>query len=188
MLPPPPQDRGHRRPVLDRGAVHHGPQHQPLGVHQQVALAPTELLRSVIPSYPPHASRLDRLALENPGTRLWSTARFDADRLSQGVMHRFPQPRQPPEAEIMGHRLPRWQVRGQQPPGTTAAEDRADASENLARRVNPRPAHGPGRWHEGLERGPLGVSDIGRIQLSVHSPYSVRRLGATDHFSDSFSA
>jgi hypothetical protein len=49
------------------------------------------------------------------------------------------------------------------------------------------PAPGFGRGQQQRERGPLGISDISRIQLSVvHSPYNVATVGTADHFSDSF--
>jgi hypothetical protein len=76
---------------------------------------------------------------------------------------------------------------GQQAPGTATAEHVEDGIENLAHRVDPRPAPRLGWRHVRLETAPLGVSDVGQIMFSVlHSPYNVATVGAFDHFSDSF--
>ena len=102
-------------------------------------------------------------------------------------MDLLPEPLQPPEPEIMVHGLPGWQIVGQQAPGTATAEHVEDGIENLAHRVDPRPAPRLGRWDVRLETAPLGVSHISRIMLSVvHSPYNVATGGAIDHFSDGF--
>src|SRR5919197_2327815 len=181
------QHQGDSRSVLDRSAVDLDPQDQPLGVHQQVALAPTELLGAIIAPNAPHPSCLDRLAIENACARLCIASRFYPNCLPQGGMQLLPEALQPPTPEIVIHGLPRWQIMGQQAPGAAAAEYIEDAIENLAHRVDPRPPSGLGRWDVRRQTAPLGVSHIRRITLSVvHSPYSVAMVGAADHFSDSF--
>jgi len=47
------QYRGHRRPILDSGAVHHGPQDQPLGVPRKGRLRPLSFFAPSSPRIPP---------------------------------------------------------------------------------------------------------------------------------------
>src|SRR5690606_5440807 len=64
------QEERHARPVPDRRVVDRGPQHQPLGLDQEVALAAADPLGPVVAAHPTDRRGLDRLAVDDARARL----------------------------------------------------------------------------------------------------------------------
>jgi hypothetical protein len=166
--------------------VPRGPQDQPLSIHQQGPFTPTQLFGPIIATYTSHSRRLDRLAIENRGTRLGVASSLHAERLPQGRVNSLPHAYQPPTPKVMVHRLPRRQIVGHQPPGTATTQAIEDCMQDVMHRMAPRPAPCLGRWQLRHQMAPLGVRQIRWIEVSVHSAYSVRMIEAYDHFSDGF--
>jgi hypothetical protein len=131
---------------------------QPFGVHQQVALATPYLLVSVVaPLFSTHACGLRGLGVGDP----CAGERVPAQAGPQPLAQRGVEPLEgrvyapPPEPSIDG--LPRREIAGQEPPGTTALQDVEDGVEDLAGAVGFRSSSLVGSRNIRLQTYPFGV-------------------------------
>lgn len=100
------EQQRYRGPILDGGAMDPGPEHQSLGVHHQVALAPAQLLATVVASDSPDPGGLDRLAVDDAGTGLEVTPNPNSEPFPEGRVDTLPGAIQPPEPEVVIDGLP----------------------------------------------------------------------------------
>src|SRR5919108_3340982 len=96
------------------GGLYQRPEHQALGIHQQMALMPIYSLGPVIALETAYDGGFDRLALENGCPRLRIPPGLDPDGRMQRLVERIPADLQPPEAKVVVHGFPRWQIMGRQ--------------------------------------------------------------------------
>jgi hypothetical protein len=92
--------------------MHHRANNQALSINQQVALAAIDFLPPVIAAGATHHGGFDRLAVNDPGTRLRMAPCLHPDGHMQGVMKRVPDPLPSPWPAVVIHRLPRRQIVG----------------------------------------------------------------------------
>jgi len=96
--------------IRNVGRRHHRAHNQALSINQQVALAAIDFLPPIITPWATHHGGFDRLAINDPGTRLRIAPCLHTDGHMQGVMQRVPDPLQAPLPEVVIHRLPRRQI------------------------------------------------------------------------------
>src|SRR5688572_22179609 len=83
-------------------------------------------------------------------------------------MDALPRPVVTPEAEVVIHGLPAWEVVRQCPPADAFADDVEDGVDDLAARDGRRATAGLGCRDEILDACPLGVTEVGWVSLSCH--------------------
>jgi hypothetical protein len=140
--------------------LHQRPEHQALGIHQQMALTPIYSLGPVIALGTAYGGGFDRLAIENGCPRLRIPPGLDPDGRMQRLVERIPADLQPPEAKVVVHGFPRWQIMGRQSPGTATAEHIKNSLEEFTDRMasgSPAPL---GQRQMRRETAPLGGSNI----------------------------
>jgi hypothetical protein len=78
-----------------------------------------------------------------------------------------------PSSEVMVDSLPllpRWEVVREQTPGAAATHYIEDGVEDLARRTHSRTSRSSRGWKMGLDKGPLGVGEVGLVCSSDLMP------------------
>src|SRR5215208_1866941 len=121
-------------PVGEVGAVDPCGQHQPAGVHEQVALTPGYALRAVVTSLgSAHWGGLHHLAVDHGRTGIPVASLRLAQLLAQAIVGP-PQPSVAPPAapEVVVDRLPRRVLSRQHPPRAAAPEQVEDGVRNPA--------------------------------------------------------
>src|ERR1019366_1258660 len=81
------------------GRGHPNPEQQAQGVHQNVALAPFDLLACIVTPRPAMIGRTHRLAIQNGSGRLRTLARLAPNNPAQHFVNEFPQLLTAPSAE-----------------------------------------------------------------------------------------
>ena len=109
---------------------------------------------------------LDGLAIYNRGTRLrLFPVSLSTHSRAQGLVHLLPQDILSPQAEIMIDGLPRRQVAGHHSPGTAALQNVENAIQNHAPAVSARPTSRRFAWQVWSNFQPLGIIQVGRVNL-----------------------
>src|ERR687889_839133 len=119
----------HLQPILvgHLGAVYLGLEHQPLRVHQQVALSAFHLLGGVEAAlFASHSRSLDRLGVHNACARVRVPAKVPPQPPAQLSVQALPRPIDTPPPEPVVDGLPRREVPRQQPPRAGAFQDVED--------------------------------------------------------------
>jgi hypothetical protein len=102
--------------------VDSGAEHQPTGVHEQVALPAGEALGSIVSALrASDPGALDCLAVDHGCGRLPLASVRLAHRRTQSVVSLLESPVEAPLAEVVVDRLPRWVFPWQHPPGAAGA-------------------------------------------------------------------
>ena len=89
---------------------------------------------------------------------------------SQGVMLPLPGSVPAPSTEVMEGSTPGWQVVRHHSPGYPATQHVQDAVNHLPQIRSPGMSPGCTRGRQGFQQAPLGISQIGGIRSSVHTP------------------
>ena len=151
-----------RRPVavLDVGSVDHGVDEIALGVGEDVALAPLDLLTRVVAPRSAGFRGFHALAVDHAGTgRGFAALRF-ARRHQQRVVDPQPQAIVAPQVEPAPHRRDRRKARRQHPPRQTAAQQVQDRLDNPPHRPLARPPDMRRRRQQRLQHRPFRVRQI----------------------------
>ena len=151
------------------GRGHTNPEQQAQGVHQNVALAPFDLLARIVTPRSAVIGGTYRLAIEDGGGGLRTLAHLAADNPAQHLVNEFPQPLSAPSAEAAIDGLPRAKFSGQEPPSAARPDEIEQTVEDEApvgRRTTPSFGSGKHRFEE----FPLSVAQIGRIQTTFSHP------------------
>jgi len=114
--------------------MHPDTQDKPKDIDEEVALAAAEFLGPIVAAEAPDAGGLDRLAVDNPGTRPGLTPVPDPFALAQQSVDPLPGPVAAPLTEVVIDRLPGRKIAREQPPLTAAAQDAEDAVTDEAQR------------------------------------------------------
>ena len=146
--------------VLDSGGMHDDAQHQAKRVDEQVALAPRQLLRSIVAMRATALGRLDRLAVEDDSARRGMPPDCLAQPLTQDRVQALPGPIQKRGAQVAVHRGPRPVVVRQQAPLTATAQHVQDAVDDSAQVHSAWAPTGLGRRKQGGENGPLPLAQV----------------------------
>lgn len=117
--------------MLDVGAVHLGADQEPVGVGDDVALAPVDLLAGVVPARPAALGSFDRLAVDDPAREARFSARPFAGLLEQDEIDPFPQPIGLPRIEVALHRRAVGKIVRQQAPRAGRSRDVKQALDNF---------------------------------------------------------
>src|SRR5829696_1816928 len=104
-----------------------------LGVHQQLSFRAANLLTTVVSSrFSAHPACLCRLRVRYCGTGLGVSSEPSAKKLADRPVHPFSGTVEAPSSEVVVDGAPRWEVAGQEPPGTSTPQDVEDGVEDLA--------------------------------------------------------
>jgi site-specific DNA recombinase len=156
--------------VGDLRAVYPRLDHEPFGVHEDVALPAPNLLAAVkAPLLAAHPGGLGRLAVHDPRARFGISAEPLPQAAAQDAVQSFPNPVEPPPPEVVKDGLPGREVLRQHPPLAAALEEVEDGVEDLARAAEPRSAALLRGWEKRLQQTPLVVSKVARIVLARHA-------------------
>ena len=123
------------------------------------------------PASSPHPApigRLDRLAVDDRGTRRRGAPGLHPHPLAQQRMQPLPGAVPAPRGEVVVDRLVRWEVVRQRPPGPASTQVVQDAVENLAHIHRARPPTGLGWGDQRLQDRPLRVREVTRVRLVWH--------------------
>jgi hypothetical protein len=143
-------------------------QEQTEGIYQHMPFASVDLLAAIVAMRAALLGRSDRLAVNNrcaggrfpPGPRAYP--------LPLPGMNAFPSAVQTPSAEVMIDRLVAWDLMGQEPPGTAAAQQIKDPIQDAAEIDR---AWAPARfgwWEQWSQHRPFLVGEIGRVSIGNH--------------------
>jgi hypothetical protein len=113
---------------------------------------------------------LDCLTSNDPSPGLAVLARGHPHIATAQGVHHVPGAILAPEPKVVGHHLPGGEVMGQQPPGTSAAQEIQDAVQDVALRVLLRSAPGLGLGHEMLDQVPFLITEGGGGRNSGFHP------------------
>jgi hypothetical protein len=144
------------------------PNEQALGIDQHMALAPIDLLPTVIPPRAARHGGIDRLFVDDSRRWLGITSHLYADGGMQGNVKAGPDAPHTPEATIP--------VMGHQAPGTATSEYIENRVQDFAHRMPSKPTSRLWGWQVRCERTPFSVRlicQICRIRFSGHSPSEV---------------
>lgn len=146
--------------------MHDGFEHQAQRVHQDVPLAPVDLLAAVEAAQSPHGRGLDALAVDDARARLRIAPRHDAHVLAQGCVEMVPGAVQTEPSEPPVDGLPGRVLVGHSAPLTAGADHVEDAVENLAQGMLPGAAP-EGRDGQVFDKKAiLIVRQVARIRLA----------------------
>ena len=110
------------------------------------------------------------LAVDNRPAGTGLAAQGLPDPGEQGVMDSRPGSIPPPNPEVVVDQLPRWQVVGQQTPGTAGSQHIPDGIHHLPAGILGWTATRLDRGYQGFQNPPLGIRHICGINCSVHGP------------------
>jgi Beta xylosidase C-terminal Concanavalin A-like domain len=163
--------QNHLCPVTFRGVSwgHGHAEHQPQGVHQQMALTTFDPLAGVIANAPAVTVGLHTLAVENGGRRSAAFALGFADEGAEHVVEHCPLMVERPLPEPMVDGLPRRKIRGEITPRAATFDDIQDGIHD-ASPVNGRSSAFGALGEHRLEVSPLGIRETGLIYGVFHAP------------------
>jgi hypothetical protein len=148
-----------------------GSKDQSLRIHQKMTFATANFLAAIIAMWPTDTGRFHRLAVENPGGRLWFTSYSCSFCFAQRRVNALPQAGHSPSPEIVIDRFPRRKLVWQQAPGTATTHNVQNPIHDLALIMFSRtPSEGTG-WQHWLEDGPFSIIEIARIGCVVMLQY-----------------
>ena len=162
-------------PVLDVGGMNDHRQEQPSGVHYDVALASRHLFAGVIAARPPFSVVLtDWLSMIAPPSASSGGGGIPPlalpDHGTQCLLKLLPGTIFAPFPEVPPDRTPRRQVMGHHSPRNAAPQDIQNAVHYLSQIRGAGVALLRIRGQQGLQKVPLGISQISRICFSAHAP------------------
>ncbi len=176
------------RAVLHVGRVHAHREHEAERVDEDVALAPVQPLRAVVPARrPAHARGLRRLRVDDRGARLRRPALGGAHLHPQCVVCSAERAAHAPPPEVGVHRGPGRELARQHAPRAPTAEHVEHGVGDQALRPLPGSAARGRRREQWGQDGPLGVGEVGRVRVA-HASLRGRRTGARARVSRSTSA
>src|SRR5262245_57428923 len=133
-------------------------------------LAAAHLLAAVGADLLTAVGGLDRLAVDAGDAGRGRAAGRLAEADAEDVDDPIPGAVALPGVEVVVDGPPRGEVVGQCPPGAALVGEVEDGVDDLADVGLARPPSGPGRGDLGLQHGPLGVSEVGRVCSAFHIP------------------
>ena len=107
--------------IVDVRRRHHHGDEKTQGIYEDMTLAALDLLAPVRAPFLAPLGGLDRLAVDGGGAGRWCPSSFDAGQGAEGVEELLPGAVPVPPLEVIVDGLPRGQVVGQCPSGTTFA-------------------------------------------------------------------
>jgi hypothetical protein len=141
---------------------------QAQGIDQHVSLAARHLLAPVIALGATGLRRLDRLAVDDGGTRRRLSGGDGTDPGPEGVVDQFPHPGVPPGVEVVGDGLPGREIVGQHPPRAAAPGQVEGGVDDLPQGVLAGASPLAGRPGEQVfDVVPLQVRQVAGVTLSV---------------------
>ena len=118
--------------VLHTGGSHHDYPQQPQRVHQEVTLAPVDLLPGIVTPPPWNRRAFGALAVQAARGRVLVAPALLPQSGAQSVMEALPSPITGPTVERVVNRAPGRELAGQLPPLTTRLQDIQDRIHDLA--------------------------------------------------------
>src|SRR5581483_7922006 len=159
--------------VIDVGRRDDDRQQQAQRVHDDVALAATDLLAAIGAHLLAALRGLDRLAVDagDAGRRLPPS--LGAELGAQGIEDLLPGAIPTPPAEVVVDGPPGWEVVGQGAPGAALAGVVEQGVDDLAHVGLAGAAAGPGGGNQGLQDGPLLIGQVTGIGFALHTLFYV---------------
>jgi hypothetical protein len=161
-------------------------EHEALGIDEQVALAPLDLLAAVVAPQAADAGSLDRLAVDDARTRLRIATQAHAYLFTQDRMEAFPGAVHAPLSKVVEDGLPRRKLVRQQAPGPADPHNVEDRVEDGAQTVLTGPPARCRRGKYGLDPRPFGVREVRKVSSDsggIHAPQRIQG-GRMPDFSD----
>jgi len=144
-----------RVPILHVGAGDHDDQHQTQRVHDQVTLGAIDLLAGIKTPDFIALGALDRLAVDDGGTRLGFAPAGEAELSAEIVVELDPEATENPVAVISVKDRPRREIAGDVAPLATGADDVENAIKDFAIGMFTRPSGLGDRFEEVTNELPL---------------------------------
>jgi hypothetical protein len=161
--------------VLNIGPVDDGMDEVTLGIGEDVALAPLDLLTRIVAAWAAGFRGFHALTIDDAGAgRSLAPLEFPHDH-EQHVVDRQPQAAVAPQIEPASNGGHRWEAGRQHPPRQPATKQIKDRLDDPAHRPFTRTAHQRGRWEERLQDPPLRIR-----QIRWQSQLASRMLRASD--------
>src|SRR2546421_4965188 len=146
------------------GHDYHDEQSQ--GVHEDMPLAPVDLLGAVEPVVTTTIGRCEGLRVDHACARLPVTSREYAEVTAQDIVDPFPGTIFSPAPKIMIDNAPGRHIVGHMPPRTAGAQDIQDRIDNFPLGILLRSATGLSGRNQWCENLPFTIIEIGGIGLS----------------------
>jgi len=144
--------------------MNHDLEQQAESIHQDVPLAPTDLLAAIVAAGTTLLRRPHGVAVNDRGTGRRVASYRSAQALTQHRVNPLPDAGPSPGAEIVEVRGP-WAVLTRQlAPGASSAQEIEDAVEHPAQVNTSRTPTWLGRWEQGFEQGPFTIGEITGIE------------------------
>ena len=157
------QQQRHRSAVLNIRSVHFRPQHEPLAIYENVALAAIDAFGAIVAAHATDPGRPDRLTVDDASGRLPVAPNTRAEAFAQELVEMLPGSIQTPASKVVVGGLPGRELVRQQPPCATTSDYVEDGVQDFARRVQPGAADTAGWWQKGIQAGELIIGQIGQI-------------------------
>ena len=156
-------------PILDPRGMNRHRQDQPHRVHQDVTLAPRDLLAGIVSIDPPLFVCLRRLTVDARRARFLLSARCNANPSTKGVVNPLKGAVTGPRSKVVVDGPRRGKVVGQEPPGTPRSQQVEDRVEHLAdvRGAGPTATLGGGKGR--FDNRPLFLGKIALVPLPRRS-------------------
>ena len=162
--------------VLDVGGVDHGMNEIAIGVGEDVALAPLDLLACIIAARTARFCGFHALTVDHPGAGRCFAANYLSSDQQQGMVEREPLAVVAPQVEPAAHCRNRWKAWWQHSPRQTTAQQVEDRLDDPPQRPLAWTAHVRGRWKERFQHSPLGIGQIAwqsQIRTGILRPSGV---------------
>src|SRR5271166_1608906 len=135
-------------------------QNQPHGVHQDVTLAPHDLLAGIVSIDSPLFVCLRRLAVDACRAGLLVSARCNANPSTKNVVNSLESSVTGPRSKVIVDCPRRWKVMGQESPGASRSQQVEDRIEHLANVRGAWPASELACGKERFDNHPLRIRKI----------------------------
>ena len=155
------QQQGHRSAVLNIRRVHFRPQHEPLAIYENVALAAIDAFGAIVAAYAAEPGRPGRLTADDARARLTVTPNTRTELFAQHLVDMLPSAVYTPEPKVVVGGLPGWELVRQQPPCAATSNDVEDGVQDLTHRMKSGAADTLGRRQERIQAGELSICQIG---------------------------
>src|SRR4029077_2663118 len=131
-----------------------------VGIGNDVALAPVDLLARVIPPRTAAFRGLDRLTVDHPSRRAGVATITLPSLLDQQEIDLFPQPFGLPRVKVTLHRRPLRKIARQQTPRTRRPQNVEQGGDNTPKPNDSRPSQGFLPRHMGLDQRPFSICRV----------------------------
>ena len=178
VLCQPSEDQFAALAVCNVGRMHHHGEQEPLGIHQNMALASSQFLGPIKPAHPA-SQRVDRLTVNYGLAGGGISADMQPRQFAQLRMDTCPGAIETPLSEMPIDRLPRALLTGQIAPGAATPQDIKDAFDDAPNVNRPGPATRLGGRDQRLQHGPVRIIQVTGVHWDCHARDTLRKVFET---------